>query len=141
MKQRLVVVVEHADDARLLPDPLVVSAERYLEGSGSLGESGLVVLNLCRTFRYGTPGYYVSLLAEARRQRVIPTIETTEGLGEPYGLFRARQEAGVATVDAAASRSLARPSVRLRPTGSLRMCFSARKNSARSGSAPTGPRS
>ncbi|MBD0319823.1 MAG: RimK-like ATPgrasp N-terminal domain-containing protein, partial [Gemmatimonadetes bacterium] len=94
-------VVSDPADAAGLPEGVVVSAERYLEGGGEVAEAGAVVVNLCRSFRYGSTGYYVSLLADARGQQVLPRVETSEGMGEPYGLFRALQEAGVPTVDAA----------------------------------------
>jgi glutathione synthase/RimK-type ligase-like ATP-grasp enzyme len=38
------------------------------------------VINLCRCDRYQGRGYYVSLLAEARRQRPVPDIKTLEDL-------------------------------------------------------------
>ncbi|MBV9108862.1 MAG: RimK-like ATPgrasp N-terminal domain-containing protein, partial [Gemmatimonadetes bacterium] len=62
------------------------------------------VVNLCRSTRYGSRGYYVSLLADARKQQVLPSVDTSQGLQEPYGRFRALQEAGVATIDAAEMR-------------------------------------
>jgi glutathione synthase/RimK-type ligase-like ATP-grasp enzyme len=37
---------------------------------------GLKVFNLCRSYGYQSSGYYVSLLASARAQKVVPTIET-----------------------------------------------------------------
>ncbi|HEX8360415.1 MAG TPA: glutamate-cysteine ligase family protein [Longimicrobium sp.] len=100
-RRRVLVVVSDPADAAGLPEAGVVRAERYLEGGGDVAEAGAVVVNLCRSFHYGSTGYYVSLLADARGQQVLPRVETSEGMGEPYGLFRALQEAGVPTVDAA----------------------------------------
>ncbi len=99
-RRRVLVVVSDPADAAGLPGTGVVSAERYLEGGSDVAEAGTVVVNLCRSFHYGSTGYYVSLLADARGQQVLPRVETSEGMGEPYGLFRALQEAGVPTVDA-----------------------------------------
>ncbi|HSU17840.1 glutamate-cysteine ligase family protein [Longimicrobium sp.] len=99
-RRRVLVVVSDARDADGLPGEMVVDADRYLEGAGELSDPRATVVNLCRTTRYGSRGYYVSLLADARRQQVIPTVDTSEGLHEPYGRFRALQEAGVATIDA-----------------------------------------
>lgn len=107
-RRRVLVVVQDPRDAAGLPEEMVADADRYLEGGDALGEPGLVVVNLCRGTRYGSRGYYVSLLADARGQQVIPTVETSEGLQEPYGRFRALQEAGVPTVDAAEMRVRAR---------------------------------
>ncbi|MDZ7853640.1 MAG: RimK family protein [Halomonas sp.] len=39
------------------------------------------VINLCSEFDYLGIGYYVSLLAQARGQRVLPTVETLNALG------------------------------------------------------------
>jgi glutathione synthase/RimK-type ligase-like ATP-grasp enzyme/gamma-glutamyl:cysteine ligase YbdK (ATP-grasp superfamily) len=97
----VLVVVSDPADASGLPGESVVPADQYLEGGAELADGRCVVVNLCRSFRYGSKGYYVSLLADARGQQVIPSVETSEGLAEPYGRFRALQEAGVATIDAA----------------------------------------
>ena len=99
-RRRVLVVVSDPRDGEGLPPGLVVDADRYLEGGGELGDPRAVVVNLCRSTRYRSRGYYVSLLASARGQQVIPSVETSEGLQEPYGRFRALQEAGIATVDA-----------------------------------------
>ncbi|MFL5385647.1 MAG: glutamate-cysteine ligase family protein [Longimicrobiaceae bacterium] len=107
-RRRVLVVVQDPRDAEGLPPGLVVEADRYLEGGGDLAEPRLTVVNLCRSTRYGSRGYYVSLLADARGQQAIPSVETSEGLQEPYGRFRALQEAGVPTVDAAEMRVRAR---------------------------------
>jgi glutathione synthase/RimK-type ligase-like ATP-grasp enzyme/gamma-glutamyl:cysteine ligase YbdK (ATP-grasp superfamily) len=97
----LVVVTERADAAGL-PDSLVSTAQAYIEGAaGAAADGHTLVINLCRTMGYGGDGYYVSLLADARGQRVLPRLETSAGLADPYSRFRALQEAGIATLDAA----------------------------------------
>jgi glutathione synthase/RimK-type ligase-like ATP-grasp enzyme/gamma-glutamyl:cysteine ligase YbdK (ATP-grasp superfamily) len=95
--RRLLVVVSHPHDARWLPQGSAVPADRYLEGAAGLSRPGAVVVNLCRTRRYGSKGYYVSLLADARGQRPLPSIETGEVLAQPRNLLRRLQEAGVPT--------------------------------------------
>lgn len=107
-RRRVLVVVQDPRDAEGLPEGMVVEADRYLEGGGDLAEPRVTVVNLCRSTKYGSRGYYVSLLADARGQQPIPSVETSEGLQEPYGRFRALQEAGVSTVDAAEMRVRAR---------------------------------
>ncbi|MEZ4416682.1 MAG: RimK family protein [Gemmatimonadota bacterium] len=47
------------------------------------GQRDARVFNLCREYRYGSQGYYVSLLAEARGQRVIPSVKTIQDLKTP----------------------------------------------------------
>lgn len=96
---RVIAVVSHGDDADGLPEGMAVAADRYLEGGDAVAEPGTVVVNLCRSWKYGSKGYYVSLLADARGQHAIPPVDVSEGLTDAYGLFRALQEAGVPTVD------------------------------------------
>jgi glutathione synthase/RimK-type ligase-like ATP-grasp enzyme len=112
-RTRVIAVVSNPEDARGLPEGVAVAADHYLEGGESLAEPGTVVVNLCRSWKYGSKGYYVSLLADARGQHPIPGVDVSEGLGDPYGLFRTLQEAGVATVDPEemrARRRAAKPS-------------------------------
>ncbi len=103
-RRRVLVVVTDRADAVGLDSDAVATADEYLDGGAENGAAGTVVVNLCRSCRYGTKGYYVSLLAGARGHQVIPTVETIQGLAEPYGVFRAIHEAGVSTVDAAEMR-------------------------------------
>ncbi|HEV2148314.1 MAG TPA: glutamate-cysteine ligase family protein, partial [Longimicrobiaceae bacterium] len=98
-RRRLVVVVSDPRKAGDLPAELLASADEYLEGGEGLTDRGLTVVNLCNSYRYRTRGYYASLLADARGQTVLPSVETIEGLADAYGLFRALREAGVPTVD------------------------------------------
>jgi glutathione synthase/RimK-type ligase-like ATP-grasp enzyme/gamma-glutamyl:cysteine ligase YbdK (ATP-grasp superfamily) len=98
-RSRVIAVVSNQEDAKGLPEGIAVAADRYLEGGAGLAETGAVVVNLCRTWKYGSKGYYVSLLADARGQHAIPPVDVSEGFADAYGLFRTLQEAGVATVD------------------------------------------
>jgi glutathione synthase/RimK-type ligase-like ATP-grasp enzyme/gamma-glutamyl:cysteine ligase YbdK (ATP-grasp superfamily) len=98
-RTRVIAVVSEAADGRGLPEGISVTADQYLEGGDAFAEPGAVVVNLCRSWKYGGTGYYVSLLADARGQLPIPSVDVSEAFGDAYGLFRALQEAGVATVD------------------------------------------
>ncbi|HST61549.1 MAG TPA: RimK-like ATPgrasp N-terminal domain-containing protein, partial [Longimicrobium sp.] len=98
-RSRVIAVVSNQEDAKGLPEGIAVPADRYLEGGEALGEPGAVVVNLCRSWKYGSKGYYVSLLADARGQHAIPPVDVSEGFADAYGLFRTLQEAGVPTVD------------------------------------------
>ncbi len=86
-----------------LPPPLAsfpaVSVDRYLEGDPDTLAEGRTVVNVCRNYGYLSRGYYVSLIAEARRQRVLPPLEAMEGANNPFSYFRVLQEAGVRTLD------------------------------------------
>jgi glutathione synthase/RimK-type ligase-like ATP-grasp enzyme/gamma-glutamyl:cysteine ligase YbdK (ATP-grasp superfamily) len=98
--RRVLVVVTDRDDAAGIPDTIVSTAQGYIEG-GTPVQSNTTVINLCRTLGYGSDGYYVSLLADARGHPVLPRLETSAGVADPYARFRALQEAGIATLDAA----------------------------------------
>lgn len=90
-------------DARRPPFPAdltVVSADDYLEGKDErvLTDEGMVV-NLCRSYAYLSKGYYVSLLAEARNQPVLPTPGMIEDISSPFTYLHALRQAGVETID------------------------------------------
>lgn len=58
----------------LIPGVDVVSARDYLTASRWSAQTGARVYNLCRSYRYQSVGYYVSLLAEARGHRPLPSL-------------------------------------------------------------------
>jgi glutathione synthase/RimK-type ligase-like ATP-grasp enzyme/gamma-glutamyl:cysteine ligase YbdK (ATP-grasp superfamily) len=97
---RTLIVVSERDDAAGLPDHAVSTAQGYIENAGSVQPDTLVI-NLCRNIGYGSDGYYVSLLADARGQQALPTLETSAGVADPYARYRALQEAGIHTLDQA----------------------------------------
>jgi glutathione synthase/RimK-type ligase-like ATP-grasp enzyme/gamma-glutamyl:cysteine ligase YbdK (ATP-grasp superfamily) len=100
-RRRVLVVVTERSDAEGFSDALVSTAQGYIESGEANADPRTFVVNLCRTLGYGSDGYYVSLLADARGQPVLPRLETSAGLAEPYSRFRALQEAGIPTLDAA----------------------------------------
>jgi glutathione synthase/RimK-type ligase-like ATP-grasp enzyme len=57
-----------------------VPARRYITDSRFATLPRAKVLNLCRSYRYQTFGYYVSLLATARGHRPLPSIDTIQDL-------------------------------------------------------------
>ena len=76
-----IIVVNNPKDWQLtLTDTEVVSAKNYLTDSRFAEMRNARVFNLCRSYRYQGLGYYVSLLAEARGQRVIPSTTTIQDL-------------------------------------------------------------
>lgn len=77
----------------------VRTADHYLEGDAGTLDEDLTVVNLCRSYQYLTRGYYVSLVADARHQRVLPTLRTIEAVNDPFVYFRALEEAGLDTID------------------------------------------
>ncbi len=61
-------------------DVEVVPARDYLAEPERWPSRGVKVFNLCRSFRYQSTGYYVSLLAAARGHRPLPDVATIQDL-------------------------------------------------------------
>lgn len=76
----IIVVESRHDWTTLLPHHTVVLAKDYLSEHEYFGHKGIKVINLCRSYGYLSTGYYVSLLAEARRHKVVPSIKTISEL-------------------------------------------------------------
>ncbi len=71
-----------------IPGVEVVAARSYLTDPKYYAMRGVRVFNLCRSYRYQSVGYYVSLLASARGHKPIPTITTIEDM-KSVGIIRA----------------------------------------------------
>ena len=86
---RPLIVTDNPSDLGELTDRYPVVAVRdYLANADYQNERKLLVVNLCANHRYLGTAYYCSLLAEARRQRVLPSVKTMLELDKPraYGL-------------------------------------------------------
>lgn len=78
---RLVIVVEQLKDWSDTSTPYdVVTAAQFLAGAGVHAAPGANVINLCRSYKYLSVGYYCSLLGEARGQTVLPSVKTINDL-------------------------------------------------------------
>lgn len=80
MAEPLVVVENLTDWKDSYPALRVVTARDYLSGAVEDIDEDLRVVNLARSYRYLSVGYYISLLAEARGHRVIPSVRTIQDL-------------------------------------------------------------
>lgn len=76
----LLVVGKSKDWKAEFPDATVVTAKEYIKGSDIVTNRDLRIINLCRSYSYLSIGYYVSLLAEARGQKVQPSVQTLTDL-------------------------------------------------------------
>ncbi|PTR17423.1 glutathione synthase/RimK-type ligase-like ATP-grasp enzyme [Nitrosospira sp. Nsp2] len=98
----ILIVVDEPDDWALeIPEAKIIAARSYLNGSGfhpdppatrTVGRSraahkagqgmsrSVKLFNLCKSYRYQSSGYYVSLLAEARGHKPLPTVGAIEDL-------------------------------------------------------------
>jgi len=63
-----------------IPNVEVVDARTYLTRPEFSEMRGVKVFNLCRSYRYQSIGYYVSLIAEARGHRPLPSITTIQDI-------------------------------------------------------------
>lgn len=63
-----------------IPDVKVVAARAYLTDPTYSDDRTAKVFNLCRSYRYQTVGYYVSLLAAARGHKPLPDINTIQDM-------------------------------------------------------------
>ncbi|MBX3748412.1 MAG: RimK family protein [Verrucomicrobiae bacterium] len=80
MPQILCVVDDPEQWPLDLPEVSVVPARAYLTDPRYSAIRNGRVYNLCRSYRYQSGGYYVSLLAEARGHKPLPRIATTQDL-------------------------------------------------------------
>lgn len=63
-----------------IPGTELVSSYAYLSDPSLAEGPGRKVFNLCRSFKYQAAGYYVSLLAEARGHRPLPSVSAIQDL-------------------------------------------------------------
>ncbi|WP_430228808.1 RimK family protein [Nitrosomonas communis] len=83
----LIVVSNPHDWPLNIPDITVVPARVYLTDPAYSSQLRVRVFNLCKSYRYQSLGYYVSLLAEARGHKPFPRVNVIEDLLSP-GLVR-----------------------------------------------------
>lgn len=77
------VVVENLSDWQpYYPSQDVITFDDYLEKVKLTEDKRVRVINLCRSYRYLSTGYYCSLLAEARGHHVFPSVATINDLGK-----------------------------------------------------------
>jgi len=88
MSEPLIVMARGDRPAGDWPALPSLEPAEYLGGRERSDARGKLVVNLAPTYRYLSTGYYCSLLAEARAQRVIPSVRTIEDLSRKaiYGL-------------------------------------------------------
>src|SRR6187401_3508358 len=78
------IIVENPDHWKFdLDDVEVITPTKYISSEAYQETKGLKVINLCKSYQYQSIGYYVSLLAEARKHKVLPGISTLQDLRFP----------------------------------------------------------
>ena len=81
----ILVVMDNSKQWPLSPSEIgpnveIVGAKQYITNPEYAARPRAKVFNLCRSYKYQTIGYYVSLLAEARGHRVIPSVRSINDL-------------------------------------------------------------
>ena len=90
--QTLVVVTQEGDWPLELEGARLITARQYLMEPEFAALRHAKVFNLCRHYRYQAFGYYVSLVAEARGHKPIPTVMTMQDLRSPAVVRMASDE-------------------------------------------------
>ncbi len=78
--QIILVVSEREDWPLNLPNIDIVSAKTYLTNPAYSTLRRVRLFNLCRSYKYQSVGYYVSLLAEARGHKPQPNVATIQDM-------------------------------------------------------------
>lgn len=78
---KVLIVVDNPKDWSVsIPGTEVVTARDYLADPAYSRQRNLRLFNFCRSFRYQSSGYYVSLLGAARQHRPLPDVMTIQDL-------------------------------------------------------------
>ncbi|MFO1152362.1 MAG: RimK family protein [Rhodospirillales bacterium] len=75
MARHIIVVDRRADFPWTAPERIIVTAKDFVTEAARRLPASSRIINLCRDYGYLGLGYYASLLAEARGQKVIPAVE------------------------------------------------------------------
>ncbi|NVE00671.1 RimK family protein [Massilia sp. BJB1822] len=76
----LIVVDSPGDWDSASSDCTVMSAAEFLNREPVTATPAPTIVNLCRSYKYLSVGYYCSLMAEARGQTVLPSVKTINDL-------------------------------------------------------------
>ena len=78
------IIVDNPDNWKFnFNDVEVITPSEYISGEDYEDTGALKVINLCKSYQYQSLGYYVSLLAEARKHKVLPGVSTIQDLRFP----------------------------------------------------------
>jgi hypothetical protein len=76
----LIVVTQPKEWPLDIPGVEIVSAKSYLLDDQYSEKHGAKIFNLCRSYRYQSLGYYVSLIAAARGHYPLPNVMTIQDM-------------------------------------------------------------
>ncbi len=119
-----IVVIEKSADLEWAKDfGNVQTAADFVAAKGPLSHSARRVINLADDCSYMSVGYYCSLLAEARGERVIPSVETILDLSR-----KSLYEMALAELDLMLQKEIAKQANPPRASFTLTICFGAVPN-------------
>lgn len=81
--KRIIVCNEPAKLGFNLDKAEVISINDYLTGPEYVGKKNIRVFNLCNDYSYQSKGYYISLLAEARGHKPLPSVKNILDFSAP----------------------------------------------------------
>jgi len=88
-----ILVLENPSSWKLnIPGVDIVKANDYATNEAFSDLKNVKVLNLCRSYKYQTIGYYVSLIAAARGHYPIPSVKATQDLKQSLIIKRASHD-------------------------------------------------
>ncbi|ACL71672.1 RimK family protein [Thioalkalivibrio sulfidiphilus] len=111
MSDHVLLIEQPGDWKPHFPEYPVMLARDYLTKAPETGGRQLRVINLCRSSRYLSVGYYCSLLAEARNHKVVPTVRTLQDLSR-----KAIYSLDTEDIDRKVAKVLGRKRAGLQPT-------------------------
>ena len=77
---KTLIVVDNNEQALALSFENVITFDTYLRDYPKRNEPKTRIINLCDSSQYLSRGYYCSLLAEARKHQVLPSVKTINAL-------------------------------------------------------------
>lgn len=77
---KTLIVVDNNEQALALSFENVITFNTYLRDYPKRNEPKTRIINLCDSSQYLSKGYYCSLLAEARKHQVLPSVKTINAL-------------------------------------------------------------
>ncbi|MFN3919705.1 MAG: RimK family protein [Methylohalobius sp.] len=80
MSSHIVLIEKPEDWLPSFPKVQTLTAREYLSQPALLEHRGIHLINLCRSYRYLSIGYYCSLLASARHHKALPSVNTLTAL-------------------------------------------------------------
>ena len=76
MTNHLIILENIEDWAPYFPSAQVIAVDDYLQTPSPSASERAQIINLCHGLEYLSPGYYCSMVAEARGHRVMPSLRT-----------------------------------------------------------------